>query len=119
MKITTVRYRRLKSHQHGYGHDAIEAEAQVDEGESAEDALSGLKIWVQERLADGEERDRAYRKLEDIRLDVERYTRDRDRLKGECEEIRKIARGSDDLYELAKKAGREDLAALFNDEIPF
>lgn len=120
MKIKVVRYRRLISHDRGYGHDAVEAEAQVDDGEEAEAAFDALKAWVHERLAKEEERSKLIYDLAQLRRDVEYAARDRDRLKRETEDFRKIARGNSDLHNLAIKAGRNDLALLLGDsEIPF
>ncbi|QTH19624.1 hypothetical protein HRJ34_14700 [Rhizorhabdus wittichii] len=119
MKITVVRYRRLQSHKHGYGHDAFEAEAQVDDGETAEEAVAALREWVDGQLA-------AAAKVLDLRdtvelltHEVEVQTRTRDRLKSEAEEYRKITKAGTDLYNLAVQAGRSDLVDLFADEIPF
>jgi hypothetical protein len=51
MKITAVRYERVCSMGKGtYETERIAAEAQVDEGESAEAVLLGTKRWVNEQL---------------------------------------------------------------------
>lgn len=49
MQITSVTYRRLKSFG-SYEHEALEASARVEPGESPERALQALQDWVCERI---------------------------------------------------------------------
>lgn len=46
LNITTVTYRRLKSDSYGYGHQMIEASADVGDGEDAKATLDQLRDWV-------------------------------------------------------------------------
>lgn len=121
MKITSIRFRRLQSHDRGYGHDAVEAEATVSEGEAPEQAMADLKLWVMEQLGRVREVDKLVEAAQRLREDVTRYERDRDRLKKEVDVYRKVVRESDKLHALAKAAGlTEEAEMLFNaDEIPF
>ncbi|MDB5552161.1 MAG: hypothetical protein JWL86_2145 [Rhizobium sp.] len=119
MKITTIRFRRLRSHDRGYGHDAVEAEAEVQLGETPDEAFSALKAWVDAKLTEEREIGRINGDLQSLRQQLEHETRDRDRLKKEAEEWRAIARSNADFLELARKAGRDDLIALIDDGIPF
>ena len=50
MQITTVTYRRLKSFGN-YEHEAVEATATIQYGESEEEVLTRLREWVTARLA--------------------------------------------------------------------
>ncbi len=50
MKTTHIRYRRLESHKGGYGHDAVELEAQLEAGDDPETAFLALRKQVLARL---------------------------------------------------------------------
>lgn len=119
MKITTVRYRRLQSHDRGYGHDAVEAEAQVEAGESADEAFAALEAWVTAQLARKKEISLLFDTLQGLREQVRSEERSRDRVKAEAEEFRKVVKSSDRLYELAKANGLVEEAKLLFGDVPF
>lgn len=50
MRTTAIRYRRLESHKGGYGHDAVELEAQLEPGDDPETAFLDLRKQVLARL---------------------------------------------------------------------
>ncbi len=118
MRITAIRYRRLQSHERGYGHDAVEAEAQIDEHEDAEAALDELKVWVLHRLDGVREIDRHIETLQSLREQVVSHERERDRLGAEIKANRKIIAEHEDLAALARKEGI-DAGNLIDDGIPF
>ena len=119
MKITTVRYRRLQSHDRGYGHDAMEAEAEVQPGETADDAFAKLKEWVTVQLGHQREIGRLCDTLESLRDRVKAEERSRDRVKAEAEEYRKVLEQNDKLYELALANGLTEEANLLSMPVPF
>lgn len=118
MKITTIRYRRLQSHDRGYGHDAVEAEAQIDEGEDAESALAELKVWVLHRLDGIREIDQHIETLDSLRYQVTDRQREYERLDAEVKKNRKIIAEHEQLATLAREKGI-DAGDLIDDGIPF
>jgi hypothetical protein len=120
MKITVIRYRRLQSHEFGYGHDAVEAEAQIDEGEDAESALGELKLWVNQRLDGIREVDRHVRTLQTLREQVVSHENERDQLAREIKANRKVIAEHENLAALARENGIDvEAANLIDDGIPF
>ena len=105
MHITTIRYRRLQSHERGYGHDAVEAAAQIDAGEDPEAALAELKVWVLHRLDGIREIDRHCETLDSLRHQVVDREREKIRLDAEIKRNREIIAGHEKLAELARKEG--------------
>lgn len=118
MRITAIRYRRLQSHEFGYGHDAVEAEAQIDEGEDAETALDELKAWVQNKLNKSELTRKLSTDLNDLANEVRSLEATRDRLLGEIKANRKIIVEHESLAALAREKGI-DAGNLIDDGIPF
>lgn len=122
MKITHVTYRRLKSHDRGYGHDCVEAQAAIDGDETPEEVLDGLRFWVLDKLNEIRETDVSLRKLTAVNDDVERADRELNRIRAEIQTAQDVVRTSERLLQLARAAGLEDEAkalADFDAEIPF
>lgn len=121
MKITHVTYRRLKSHPSRYGHDAIEAQAQVSEGESSEEALAQLRGWVLARLYEVGHADEVSARVDQIDQTIAARERKLELMGEEIEAAKKAVAASDRLQRLCRAAGFDDeLKALFNiDEVPF
>jgi hypothetical protein len=120
MKITTVRYRRLQSHDRGYGHDAVEAEAQVDQGEDADAAFAALREWVLYRLGTIREVDQHLETLDRLRNAVQSEKRYLDGLKADVKRGREIIEKHEKLADLAREHGIEvEAANLIDDGIPF
>lgn len=51
MRITSVRFRKLVTGSN-YSHQAVEAEALVEKGESPDDVLLELSVWVRRQLGE-------------------------------------------------------------------
>lgn len=119
MKITTVRFRRLESHKHGYGHDAVEAEAQVEPCETAEAAMEALQRWVLARLNNEQQISDDLRTLERLRYNVASYERRVAGLKEDIERGRKIIVEHEKLADLAREHGLDAEADGLGDGIPF
>lgn len=120
MKITAIRYRRLKSQTVGYGHEAVEAEAQVEDGEAPDDALSALKAWVDRHVDAALRHEYNARRAEELANRVAGLESDRDRLRSEVERNREILRQHSKLADLARANGMGEQADLLNgEEIPF
>ncbi|WP_380873644.1 hypothetical protein ACFB49_42890 [Sphingomonas sp. DBB INV C78] len=119
MKITTVRFRRLESHKHGYGHDAIEAEASVEDGETADEALSALQAWVLARLKQEAEISNHIWSLERLQDNVSSYERTLAGLKKDVERGRKVISDHEKLADLAREHGLDAQASQLGDGVPF
>lgn len=120
MKITTIRYRRLQSHDRGYGHDAVEAEAQIDEGEDADAALDTLKAWVLHRLEGVREVDRHIDSLQRLQGDVKSAERRLAGLHDDIKQGREIIGQHEKLAEIAKREGLDaEGDQLFAVGLPF
>jgi hypothetical protein len=121
VKITSVSYRRLKSHPNRYGHDAIEAHAQVSEGESSEEALAALRAWVLARLTEVNQTDEAAQTIDALDARIRERERKLKAMGEEIETAKQAVATSDRLQLLCRAAGfEEELKTLFGtDEIPF
>ena len=120
MKIKTVRYRRLQSHEHGYGHDAVEAEAAVEEGEDADAVMSDLREWVLRRLETVREIDHHIETLQRLRDRTSSEQRNLERLQAEVKRNRELLSNHAKLADLAREHGVEvEAANLIDDGIPF
>jgi len=121
LNITTVRYRRLQSKRDGsFGHDAIEAEAQVEPGQDPDVALQLLQDWVDQQPATIGQCEKLNRDLQRLMGDHRALEGQRDSLRKERDRLREIVRESDKLMDAARAAGLNDVvAALFDDGIPF
>jgi chromosome segregation ATPase len=60
MKIDRISYKELKTG-YNYNNTSVGAEAQLEEGETPEDALDNLKMWVKEQLGEPEDAIRSKR----------------------------------------------------------
>jgi len=120
VKITTVRYRRLQSHDRGYGHDAVEAEGQIEDGEDADAALDALKLWVLHRLDGIREIDHHIDTLQSLRGQVSSAERRLSGIKEDIETGRKIITEHEKLAEIAKREGLDaEGEQLFAVNLPF
>ena len=66
MKFTTIRYGRLVSEPGAFGHEKLEAEVQLDDGEEPETVYDVLRDWVNRRV------DPSVRRQEQQRLATQR-----------------------------------------------
>lgn len=107
MKITHIRIRKLVSRPVGYGHDAAEIEAALEEGDDPADVAARLHGQVEAEIRHGEERGRLFETLDELRDQVALAERRRDRLKGEIAEANAELEQIDGLCDLAKEHGIE------------
>jgi hypothetical protein len=75
MRIATVEYRRLRSFGN-YENECIGATAEVGTNETAYEALSHLKAWVNEKLADTEREVEGRRRDENERWEASQELRE-------------------------------------------
>lgn len=119
MKITTIRFRRLQSHAVGYGHDAVEAEAAVEAGETPEETMAALKAWVLTELASEARLRSLERNASHLETEVARLKNERDDIVSDIERGRKVLREHDKLADLARRNGMGEQADLLGDGMPF
>lgn len=101
MKIVAVRYRKLVSGP-GFSNQAVEAEANLEEGETPEDALFNLSAWVQVQLNGGA----ACVDVEALRVEVESLMRQRQQL---CVSVATARAELQNLREQIAEASGDDL----------
>ena len=82
MQITTVHYQRLVS-MGNYENERVGAHAQVEEGETAEEALAKLTAWVEEQI---NARGKANDDLENIRRSIHDLEHRKERMERETKE---------------------------------
>jgi hypothetical protein len=119
MKITAIRIRKLVSRPTGYGHDAAEIEAQVEEGENYEDVAARLHLLVEAEVRRGREIGSLAGTLDMLREDVVRLERTRTGIEGDIERIRDEIAAATDFAEAAEKAGLKLPPALQRLALPF
>jgi hypothetical protein len=122
MKVTTVRYRRLQSHDRGYGHDAVEAEAQVEAHETAEEAFGALQAWVNGQLGMTREINSLSDTLIGLAEDVRRKERDLTRVAEQVKRGREVIAEHEALGALAAEHKLDVPKAVFDiigDGVPF
>ena len=120
MKITAVRIRVLRSHSTGYGHDAAEFEATLDEGDDAVSVAADLRRMCETEVRRAHEISRAYTTLESLREQIVGYERNVEGKKAESKNLADMLRAFPDFVEAARKAGVR-VPAMLNQElgIPF
>ena len=119
MRITHVRVRKLVSLTAGYGHDAIEMEAEVQDGESFESVVETLNSEIAKQLHKKAEERRLWRELDSLQRDVMSKMNERDGLDREIKAQRKIIREHDKLLRLAKEHGIDAQALDAALNLPF
>ena len=105
MKVTTIRLRKLASMPDGYGHHAVEIEAQVEPGEAIEVAAAQLHAEVDQQLATLQGRTSVRQSLDDMQDEVEWQREERRRLDAEVSRLHGIVAAHQDLAELAEERG--------------
>lgn len=122
MKITKIRLRSLHSISHGYGHEAVEIEADVADGEDVEQAIHDLRDRLASELRasldmreaftkTGRQRARAFQEIGSLE-------RERDNLRQQMLENRRVLGQYDALRELAIAQGLPGADKL-DGELPF
>jgi hypothetical protein len=118
MNVTHIRIRKLVSRDTGYGHDAAEIEAQVEDGDDWEQVAIEVHRMVDSQIRQGKEAYGLRHCLDDLRTLVHNIERERDDLAKQISENRKIIQPYEKLEILARNHGI-DTAGLNDDGIPF
>ena len=105
MKVTTIRLRKLVSTPHGYGHHAVELEAQVEPGETYDEAVEKLGHEVDVQIRQAGERDQLRQTLDQLRSDVKWHEDRLVAVKMDVATNRAIIKACDKLQDLAAKHG--------------
>jgi predicted RNase H-like nuclease (RuvC/YqgF family) len=105
MKITAIRIRVLRSRSTGYGHDAAEIEAQIEDGDDPDTVAAELRRRCETEVRQGAEHSRMIDTLDDLRRDLINYEREVARLKSDCDRARKAIKECEGLAELAAERG--------------
>ena len=119
MRITHIRLRALRSHQHGYGHDAAEIEAALDPGDDPDDVAQRVRQRVEEELRQGAEGRRLVCTLDDLRSEVVRLENKRDDIERDLEGFDDMVRKCKAFLAAAKEKGLELPPELINVGLPF
>ena len=119
MRITHIRLRALRSHQHGYGHDAAEIEAELDPGDDPNEVAQRVRQRIEDELLQGAEGKRLVCTLDDLRAEVLRLENRRDGVENELDRFNGIVRKCKAFLVAAKKAGLDLPPELLNVGLPF
>lgn len=113
MKITEVSYRALRTG-HGYNNTAVEAKAEVGDGQDADAVLAELKHWVDGQVDEQLKRHDAYETLSSLGQQIVYAKSERDRLEKRVEAMREIVREHQKLADLARNHGLGGCALLLD-----
>ena len=119
MKITHVRIRALRSRPTGYGHDAAEFEAILEDGDDPAEVAAELRKRCEIEIRHGAEVSRLIDTIDSIRSEVRHAEQRRDGLKKESDELRAAIMSCSKLVDLADREGIEMPAELTNHVLPF
>lgn len=119
MKITAIRIRKLVSRSVGYGHDAAEIEAQIEEGDDPDAVAAELHRRVDAEIRQGAERNRLTVTMTELYDAVTDLERQKERLTKQVEANRKAIREHEGLLELANERGIKLDGDLADQLIPF
>jgi hypothetical protein len=101
MRITAIRIRKLVSRATGYGHDAAEIEAALEDGDDPDTVATELRQRVDTEIRHSQERSLLDGILDELRYEVVRLERQRDGLHREIDDQRKIINDIEKLAEMA------------------
>lgn len=110
MRIRTVRYRKLVSERDSYGHVAHEAEAEVDDDETADEAHDKLVVWVTTKIEGRERAERLCRDIDSMEVEISDLLQRRLRLTTEVRVLESQVQQLEVKIDPSKKA---------DDELPF
>jgi predicted RNase H-like nuclease (RuvC/YqgF family) len=119
MRITHIRLRALRSHEHGYGHDAAEIEAALDPGDDPDEVAQRARQRMEDELRQGVEGKRLVCTLDDLRAEVRQLEDRRRALEDELETLKDIAEKCKAFLAAAKEKGLELPHELSSVGIPF
>jgi hypothetical protein len=105
MKITAVRIRVLRSRSTGYGHDAAEFEAQLEDGDDPIAVAADLRRMCETEVRQGAEISRNYDTLESLREQIIGYERSLEGRKAEGKNLAEMLGQFPAFVEAARKAG--------------
>lgn len=88
MKITSIRIRKLVSTEQGFGHNAIEIEAAVEENDNYEHVVAAVQKKVEEQLARIMHKDSLSLAIHELQDEVHRLEREKNRLERLNSELR-------------------------------
>lgn len=119
MKITHIRIRVLRSRPVGYGHDAAEIEAQLEDGDDPDLVTTELRKRCETEVRQSAEASRLIDTIDSIREEVVAAERSRNELRKEADELRASIMGCTKLLNLAEREGIELPSDLTTHVIPF
>ncbi len=119
MRITHIRLRALRSHEHGYGHDAAEIEAALDPGDDPDEVAQRVRQRMEDELRQGAEGKRLVCTLDDLRSEVARLEDKRDGIERDLERFYDMVRKCKAFMAAAKEKGMELPHELSSVGIPF
>ena len=118
MKITAIRIRKLVSRERGYGHDAAEIEAAVEDGDNPEDVAATLHNMVDAQIRAGSREAHLRETMEQLYENIHGLERRRDIVNQELADQNAAIRKNDALIKLGKKHGI-DVTEAENATMPF
>ena len=119
MRITHIRLRALRSHEHGYGHDAAEIEAALDPGDDPDEVAQRVRQRMEDELRQGAEGKRLVCTLDDLRAEVVRLENKRDGIELDLGRFYDMVRKCKAFMAAAKEKGLELPHELSSVGIPF
>jgi|ERR1700733_11297627 len=119
MKITAIRIRVLRSRSSGYGHDACEIEAQVEEGDDPGEVAADIRSRCEAEVRQSAEEHRLIQSVDGLRSEVVSLERKRDQLKAEVNAAHKAIGDCEDLVQHAQRHGLKLPVAVDALALPF
>ena len=119
MKITHIRIRVLRSRPVGYGHDAAEIEAQLEDGDDPGVVTTELRKRCETEVRQSAEASRLIDTIDSIREEVVFAERRRDELRKEANALHASIIGCTKLLGIAEREGIELPSDLTTHVIPF
>lgn len=119
MKITAIRIRKLVSRNVGYGHDAAEIEARLDEDDNPDVVAAELHRRVDTEIRQGAERQRLGETVTELYETVARLEREKERMEKQIKANRAEIAKHKELVAIADRAGIRLDGDLFDLLIPF
>ena len=119
MKVTHVRIRVLRSRSTGYGHDAAEIEAQLEDGDDVAQVAADLRIRCEAEVRQGAEKSRVLDKLTDHYETLQRLEKQVEGYEAKVKAARDALGQFENFLDAAEKAGVHVPAPLAQNMIPF
>ncbi len=119
MKITAIRIRVLRSRSVGYGHDAAEIEAQLEDGDDATEVAAELRRRCEAEVTHGAEHARVLNKIGDTYATLKRLEDQAAGYEKQVKEARETLRQFEQFLEAAAEAGVHVPQPLARHSLPF